>query len=32
MLLEATRLMEHVHGHLGWLAAATLVHPAIVLR
>lgn len=32
MLLDATRLMEHVHGHLGWLAAATLVHPAIVLR
>lgn len=32
MLLDATRLMEHVHGHLGWLAAATLAHPAIVLR
>ena len=24
--------MEHVHGHLGWLAAAVLVHPAVVLR
>ena len=32
MLLDPTRLIEHVHGHLGWLAAATLVHPAIVLR
>lgn len=30
--LESLRLIEHVHGHLGWLAAATLVHPAIVLR
>lgn len=26
------RSIEHVHGHLGWLAAAVLVHPAIVLR
>jgi len=26
------RAIEHVHGHLGWLAAAVLVHPAIVLR
>jgi hypothetical protein len=26
------RLLEHVHGHLGWLAAAVLVHPAVVLR
>ncbi|MBX3223124.1 MAG: hypothetical protein KF795_21605 [Labilithrix sp.] len=25
-------MSEHVHGHLGWLAAALLVHPAIVLR
>lgn len=32
MLLEPARLFEHVHGHLGWLAAATLLHPAIVLR
>lgn len=32
MLLDPVRLMEHVHGHLGWLAAAILVHPAIVLR
>ena len=32
MLLDALRLIEHVHGHLGWLASAVLVHPAIVLR
>lgn len=32
MLLEPVRLLEHVHGHLGWLAAAVLVHPAILLR
>lgn len=32
MLLDPARLIEHVHGHLGWLAAATLVHPAVVLR
>ncbi|MDB4941483.1 MAG: hypothetical protein JWP97_1017 [Labilithrix sp.] len=32
MLLDPDRLTEHVHGHLGWLAAAMLVHPAIVLR
>lgn len=32
MLLDPTRLIEHMHGHLGWLAAATLVHPAVVLR
>jgi hypothetical protein len=32
MLLDPVRLIEHVHGHLGWLAAAILVHPAIVLR
>jgi hypothetical protein len=28
----ALKLAAHVHGHLGWLAAAALVHPAIVLR
>jgi hypothetical protein len=32
MLLDPVRLLEHVHGHLGWLAAAILVHPAVVLR
>ena len=26
------RLLERVHGHLGWLTAAALIHPAIVLR
>jgi hypothetical protein len=30
--LDMLRLIEHVHGHLGWLAAALLVHPAVVLR
>ena len=32
MPLDPLRLSEHVHGHLGWLAAALLVPPAIVLR
>ena len=32
MGLDFLRLVEHVHGHLGWLAAALLVHPALVLR
>ena len=31
-MLDAARLTEHLHGHAGWLAAALLVHPAIVLR
>lgn len=26
------RVLERVHGHLGWLAAVALVHPAILLR
>jgi hypothetical protein len=26
------RAAEHVHGHLGWLSAAALCHPAILLR
>jgi hypothetical protein len=30
--LDPSRLLEHVHGHIGWLAAIALVHPAIVLR
>jgi hypothetical protein len=30
--LIALRVAEHVHGHLGWLAAAALVHPAVLLR
>jgi len=32
LALDLVRLQEHVHGHVGWLAAATLVHPAILLR
>jgi hypothetical protein len=30
--VEALRLLARVHGHLGWLAAAALIHPAIALR
>jgi hypothetical protein len=30
--MDTLRLAEHIHGHLGWLAAASLVHPAILLR
>jgi hypothetical protein len=30
--LEFLRVREHVHGHLGWLAALALIHPAILLR
>jgi hypothetical protein len=26
------RSLEHVHGHLGWLAAVALAHPALLLR
>jgi hypothetical protein len=29
---EPLRVLEHVHGHLGWLSAAALLHPAILLR
>jgi len=28
----ALRLLEHAHGHLGVLAAAALIHPALMLR
>jgi hypothetical protein len=28
----ALRFLEHAHGHIGWLAALALVHPAILLR
>jgi hypothetical protein len=31
-LIDPVRIQEHVHGHIGWLAAIALVHPAIVLR
>jgi hypothetical protein len=32
MMLDPVRMIEHLHGHMGWLAAAALVHPAILLR
>lgn len=31
-VVDPVRLLEHVHGHLGWLAVAAMIHPAIVLR
>jgi len=31
-LLEPLRVAERFHGHLGWLAALALLHPAILLR
>jgi len=30
-VLDLVRLAAHIHGHLGWLTAALLIHPAIVL-
>jgi hypothetical protein len=30
--IQTLRIVEHLHGHLGWLTAAALIHPAIVLR
>ncbi len=32
MAFDPVRLVEHVHGHVGWLGAVALIHPAIVLR
>jgi hypothetical protein len=29
---DLARTAEHLHGHLGWLAAIALVHPAVLLR
>jgi hypothetical protein len=26
------RFLEHVHGHVGWLSALALAHPAVLLR
>jgi hypothetical protein len=26
------RVLERIHGHLGWLAVAALLHPALLLR
>jgi hypothetical protein len=31
-MVNFVRIVEHIHGHLGWLAAAALLHPAILLR
>jgi hypothetical protein len=28
----ALRVAEHIHGHMGWLSAAALLHPALLLR
>lgn len=30
--IDPVRIFERIHGHLGWLAAIALVHPAILLR
>jgi hypothetical protein len=32
MGFDVVKIAEHVHGHLGWLSAAALTHPAILLR
>ena len=32
MDLDPLRVLERLHGHAGWLGAALLVHPAIILR
>lgn len=32
MSVETLRLLERIHGHLGWLTVAALIHPAIMLR
>ena len=29
---QLLRFVEHVHGHLGWLGVAALLHPAVLLR
>jgi hypothetical protein len=31
-VVSALRILERVHGHLGWLSVAALLHPAILLR
>jgi hypothetical protein len=31
-VIPMLRLLERVHGHVGWLAVAALLHPAILLR
>lgn len=30
--LGALRVLEHVHGHVGWLAVVALLHPVVLLR
>jgi hypothetical protein len=30
--IDPVRIVERIHGHLGWLAAIALIHPAILLR
>jgi hypothetical protein len=30
--MDLLRFLEHMHGHAGWLTAAALAHPAILLR
>lgn len=32
MTVVTLRLLEHVHGHLGWLSTLALFHPALLLR
>jgi hypothetical protein len=32
MTLLLLRVLERVHGHLGWLSVAALLHPALFLR
>jgi len=32
MSVALLRILEHIHGHLGWLCVAALLHPAIILR
>lgn len=31
-MIDVLRAVEHVHGHLGWLAVVALAHPAYLLR
>lgn len=30
--MNVLRVIEHLHGHAGWLAVAALVHPSVLLR
>jgi hypothetical protein len=31
-VIQLLRVLERIHGHLGWLAVAALLHPAVLLR